>query len=133
MTATDQPHPQPAFVKVNRAVKEHLDAADHALAGCDTVKSSRHLWQAVRIAAVTTLKVRGLPHDTDDDILLSIGVVDEQENAAGAIQLKYGAAGIFRDNANHDFMELSEFLFCLPAAGEFADCMQELLEKDGLC
>ena len=133
MTATDHPHPQPAFVKVNRAVKEHLDAADQALAGCDTVKSSGHLWQAVRIAAVSTLKARGLPHDTDDDILLSIGVVDEQENAAGAIQLKYGAAGIFRDNASHDFMELAEFLFCLPAAGEFADCMQELLEKDGLC
>lgn len=133
MTATDQPQTQPAFVKVNRAVKEHLDAADQALADCNTVKSSGHLWQAVRTAAVCTLQARGLPHDTDDDILLSIGVVDEQENAAGIIKLKYGAAGIFRDNANHDFMELDEFLFCLPSAGEFADCMQELLEKDGLC
>ena len=124
---------QTAFVKVNRVVKEHLDAADRALADCDTVKSSRHLWQAVRIAAVSTLKARDLPHDTDDEILLSIGVVDEQENAEGAIQLKYGAAGIFRDNANHDFLELDEFLFCLPSASEFADCMQELLEKDGVC
>ena len=131
MTAT--PQPQAPFVKINRAVKEHLDAADRALADCDTVKSSRHLWQAVRIAAVSTLEARGLPHDTDDEILLSISVVDEQENAAGSIQLKYGAAGIFRDNASHDFLELNEFLFCRPSATEFADCMQELLEKDALC
>ena len=124
---------QPIFVKVNRAVKEHLDAADRALADGDTVKSSGHLWQAVRIAAVSTLKARGLPHDTDDEILTSIGVLDEQEKAAGSLQLKYGAAGIFRDNANHDFLEMDDFLFCLPSAGEFADCMQELLGKDGLC
>ena len=129
MTATVQP----PFIKVNRAVKEHLDAADRALADCDTVKSSGHLWQAVRTAAISTFKARGLPHDTDDEILLSIGVLDEQENTEGAIQLKYGAAGIFRDNANHDFLELADFLFCLPSAGEFADCMQELLGKDGLC
>lgn len=124
---------QPPFVKVNRAVKEHLDAADRALAGGDTVKSSGHLWQAVRIAAVSTLKARGLPHDTDDEILTSIGVLDEQEKAAGSLQLKYGAAGIFRDNANHDFLELDDFLFCRPSAGEFADRMQEILEKDAVC
>ena len=129
MTATVQP----PFVKVNRAVKEHLDAADRALADGDTVKSSGHLWQAVRIAAVSTLKARGLPHDTDDEILISIGVLDEQEKVAGSLQLKYGAASIFRDNANHDFLEMDDFLFCLPSAGEFADWMQELLGKDGLC
>ena len=131
MTAT--PQPQAPFVKINRAVKEHLDAADRALADCDTVKSSAELWAATRLAAVLVLKQRGLPHDTDDEILLSISVVDEQENAAGSIQLKYGAAGIFRDNASHDFLELNEFLFCRPSATEFADCMQELLEKDALC
>ena len=129
MTATEQP----AFVKINRAVKEHLDAADQALADCDTVKSSGHLWQAVRIAAVSTLKARGLPHDSDDDILTSMGVLDEQEKAAGSLQLKYGAASIFRDNANHDFLELDDFLFCRPSAGEFADRMQEILEKGGVC
>ena len=129
MTATVQP----PFVKVNRAVKEHLDAADRALADCDTVKSSGHLWQAVRIAAVSTLKARGLPHDTDDEILTSIGVLDEQEKAAGSLQLKYGAAGIFRDNANHDFLEMDDFLFCRPSAGEFADRMQEILERDAVC
>lgn len=124
---------QTAFVKVNRVVKEHLDAADRAMADCDTVKSSRHLWQAVRIAAVSTLKARGLPHDTDDEILLSIMDLDNREKADGKIQLSYSAASIFRDNASHDFLELDEFLFCLPSAGEFADCMHELLEKDGLC
>ena len=124
MTATVQP----PFVKVNRAVKEHLDAADRALADGDTVKSSGHLWQAVRTAAVSTLKARGLPHDTDDEILTSIGVLDEQENTGGKIQLKYSAASIFRDNAAHDFLELDDFLFCRPSATMFADCMQALVE-----
>ena len=124
MTATVQP----PFIKVNRAVKEHLDAADRALADCDTVKSSGHLWQAVRTAAVSTLKARGLPHDTDDEILISIGVLDEQENTGGKIQLKYSAASIFRDNAAHDFLELDDFLFCRPSATMFADCMQALVE-----
>ena len=124
MSATDQP----PFVKINRAVKEHLDGAEQALADCDTVKSSGHLWQAVRIAAVSTLKARGLAHDTDDDILISIGVLDEQEKAAGKIQLKYSSASIFRDNAAHDFLELDDFLFCRPSATMFADCMQALVE-----
>ena len=128
--ATDQHLPLPAFVKINRVVKEHLDAADRALADCDTVKSSRHLWQAVRIAAVSTLKARGLPHDTDDEILLSIMALDKREYAAGKIQLSYSAASIFRDNASHDFLELDEFLFCRPSATEFADRMQELSEAN---
>ena len=128
MTAT--PQPQAPFVKINRAVKEHLDAADRALADCDTVKSSRHLWQAVRIAAVSTLKARGLPHATDDEILLSIMTLDKQENADGKIQLSYSAASIFRDNSTHDFLELDEFLFCRPSATEFADRMQELSEAN---
>ena len=120
-------------VTVNRQVKAHLDAADRELMVADTVKSSAELWAAVRLAAVLTLKKRGLPHDTDDEILTSIGILDERENAAGKIKLKYGAAGIFRDNASHDFMELDEFLFCRPSATEFADCMQALLEKEIPC
>lgn len=115
-------------VKINRQVKAHLDAADRELMVADTVKSSAELWAAVRLAAVLTLKGRGLPHETDDEIMESIGVLDEQEKAAGKIKLKYGAAGIFRDNASHDFMDLEEFLFCRPSATEFADYMQALLE-----
>ena len=115
-------------VKINRQVKAHLDAADRELMVADTVKSSAELWAAVRLAAVLTLKQRGLPHETDDEILESIGVLDEQEKAAGKIELKYGAAGIFRDNASHDFMDLEEFLFCRPSATEFADYMQALLK-----
>lgn len=120
-------------VKVNRQVKAHLDAADRELMVPDTVKSSAELWAGVRLAAVLTLKQRGLPHETDDEILASIDVLDVQENAAGKIKLKYGAAGIFRDNASHDFMELDEFLFCRPSATEFADWMQALLEKKMPC
>ena len=117
-----------ATVKVNRQVKAHLDAADRALMVSDTMKSSAQLWAAVRLAAVITLKQRGLPHDTDSDIFESIKVLDEQEKSKGAILLKYGAASSFRDNASHDYMDLEEFLFCRPSATEFADCMQVLLE-----
>ena len=120
-------------VKINRQVKAHLDAADRELMVADTVKSSAELWAAVRLAAVLTLKRRGLPHESDDEILESIGILDDQESAAGKIKLKYGAAGIFRDNASHDFMDLDEFLFCRPSATEFADYMQALLEKEMLC
>ena len=120
-------------VKINRQVKAHLDAADRELMVADTVKSSAELWAAVRLAAVLTLKRRGLPHETDDEIVQSVGVLDEQENADGKIKLKYGAAGIFRDNASHDFMDLEEFLFCRPSATEFADCMQTLLENEAAC
>ena len=120
-------------VSINRQVKVHLDAADRELMVADTVKSSAELWAAVRLAAVLTLKQRGLPHGTDDEILASIDILDDQENAAGKIKLKYGAAGIFRDNASHDFMELHEFLFCRPSATEFADWMQALLEKKMPC
>lgn len=120
-------------VKINRQVKAHLDAADRALMDMDTVKSSAELWAAVRLAAVLTLKRRGLPHETDDEILASISILDDQENATGKITLKYGAAGIFRDNASHNFMELDEFLFCRPSVTEFADCMQALLEPEMPC
>ena len=120
-------------VKINRQVKAHLDAADRELMVTDTVKSSAELWAAVRLAAVLTLKKRSLPHESDDEILESIGILDDQEDAAGKIKLKYGAAGIFRDNASHDFMDLDEFLFCRPSATEFADYMQALLEKEMPC
>ena len=120
-------------VKINRRVKAHLDAADRALMVPDMVKSSAELWAAVRLAAVLTLKQRDLPHETDDEITQSVGVLDEQENAEGKIKLKYGAAGIFRDNASHDFMDLEEFLFCRPSATEFADWMQALLENEVQC
>ena len=118
------------IVKINRAVKEHLDAADRKLADRDTVKSSAELWAATRLSAVTVLKQRGLPHATDDEILLSIMALDQQENAAGKIQLSYSAASIFRDNATHDFLDLDDFLFCRPSATEFADQMQELAEAN---
>ena len=120
-------------VKINRAVKAHLDAADRELMTVDLVKSSAELWAATRLSAVLTLKARNLPHETDDEILDSITALDEQENAGGSILLKYGAAGIFRDNAGHDFLDLEEFLFCRPSATEFADCMQALLEKGAVC
>ena len=118
-----------ATVKINRQVKAHLDAADRELMVSDTVKSSAELWAAVRLAAVLTLKRRGLPHDTDADIFNSIAVLDEQEKASGKIDLHYSSVTIFRDNASHDFMDLDEFLFCRPGATEFADHMQELYEK----
>lgn len=120
-------------VKINRQVKAHLDAADRALMVPDTVKSSAELWAAVRLAAVLTLKRRGLPHKTDGDIFESIKLLDDQEKAAGSILLKYGAASTFRDNASHDFMDLEEFLFCRPSATEFADCMQDLLGSATRC
>ena len=120
-------------VKINRQVKAHLDAADRELMVMDTVKSSAELWAAVRLAAVLTLKKRGLPHDSDGEIFESIKVLDEQEKAKGAILLKYGAASSFRDNATHDYMDLEEFLFCRPSATEFADCMQDLLEDATQC
>ena len=126
MTATNKT----PIVKINRAVKEHLDAADRKLADRDTVKSSAELWAATRLSAVTVLKQRGLPHATDDEILLSIMALDQQENAAGKIQLSYSAASIFRDNATHDFLDLDDFLFCRPSATEFADQMQELAEAN---
>ena len=120
-------------VRINRQVKAHLDAADRELMVPDTVKSSAELWAAVRLAAVLTLKQRGLPHETDSDIFESIKVLDEQVKAKGAILLKYGAASSFRDNASHDYMDLEDFLFCRPAATEFADCMQDLLEGATQC
>ena len=119
--------------QINRQAKAHLDAADGALMVPYTVRSSAELWAAVRLAAVLTLKQRALPHETDDEIMQSVGVLDEQENAEGKIKLKYGAAGILRDNASHDFMDLEEFLFCRPSATEFADCMQSLLESEVPC
>lgn len=121
------------IVKINRQVKAHLDAADRELMVLDTVKSSKELWAAVRLAAVLTLKQRGLPHETDSDILESIQALDEQEKAKGTILLKYGAASSFRDNASHDYMDLEEFLFCRPSATEFADCMQDVLEGGTQC
>ena len=115
-------------VKINRAVKAHLDAADRELMTIDLVKSSAELWAATRLSAVLTLKARNLPHETDAEILDSMGALDQQENAQGSILLNYSAASIFRDNAGHDFLDLEEFLFCRPSATEFADRMQELLE-----
>ena len=120
-------------VKINRQVKAHLDAADRALMVMDTVKSSAELWAAVRLAAVLTLKRRGPRHNTDVEIFESMMALDDPEEAQGKIRLKYGAASTFRDNASHNFMDLEEFLFCKPSATEFADCMQDLLEKTILC
>ena len=120
-------------VKLNRAVKEHLDAADRELMTIELVKSSAELWAAVRLSAALTLKQRGLPYGTDDEILASITALDHQEKAGGKIKLQYSAASIFRDNAAHDFLELDEFLFCRPTATEFADRMQEILEIANRC
>ena len=116
-------------VKLNRAVKEHLDAADRELAVCNTVKSSGCLWAATRMAAVLTLKQRNLPHDTDAEILASIKAVDAAENADGEILSGYLGVRIFYNNARHDFLNLDEFMFCRPGATEFVDRMQELAEK----
>ena len=116
-------------VKVNRKVKAHLDAADRELMVADTVKSSAELWAAVRLAAVITLKQRGLPHGTDDEIMESIKVVDDVESAEGKIVRKYMGVRGFYYNAENDYMELDEFLFCRPGATEFVDKMQELYEQ----
>ena len=113
-------------VRINRQVKAHLDAADRELMVPDTVKSSAELWAAVRLAAVLTLKHRGLPHETDDEITTSMEVMDEAAKAKRRILESYQAVKIFRDNANHDFLDLEEFLFCRPGAMEFVDLMQEL-------
>ncbi len=113
-------------VRINRQVKAHLDAADRDLMAADTVKSSAELWAAVRLAAVLTLKQRGLPHETDDEITMSMEAMDEAAKAKRRVLESYQAAKIFRDNANHDFLDLEEFLFCLPGATEFVDLMQEL-------
>ena len=116
-------------VKINRQVKAHLDAADRELMVADTVKSSAELWAAVRLAAVITLKQRGLPHGTDDEIMESIKVVDDVESAEGKIVRKYMGVRGFYYNAENDYMELDEFLFCRPGATEFVDKMQELYEQ----
>lgn len=115
-------------VKINRQVKAHLDAADRALMVPDTVKSSAELWAAVRLAAVLTLKRRGLPHDTDDQLLESIKAVDEAEEAKGKIVRKYLEVRGFHHNAENDYMDLEDFLFCRPGATEFVDHMQALCE-----
>ena len=116
-------------VKINRQVKAHLDAADRELMVADTVKSSAELWAAVRLAAVLTLKRRGLPHGTDDEIMESIKAMDDTERAEGKIVRKYLGVRGFYYNAENDYMELDEFLFCRPGATEFVDRMQELYEK----
>ena len=116
-------------VKINRQVKAHLDAADRELMVADTVKSSAELWAAVRLAAVLTLKRRGLTHESDDEITMSMEMMDEDEKAKRRVIESYQAAKIFNDNANHDFLDLGEFLFCRPGATEFVDLMQELYEK----
>lgn len=116
-------------VKINRQVKAHLDAADRELMVADTVKSSAELWAAVRLAAVITLKRRGLPHETDADIMESIKAVDDTEGADGKIVRKYLVVRGFHHNAENDYMELDDFLFCRPGATEFVDQMQELFDK----
>lgn len=116
-------------VKINRQVKAHLDAADRELMVADTVKSSAELWAAVRLAAVLTLKQRGLPHGTDDEIMESIKAMDDAESADGKIVRKYLGVRGFYYNAENDYMELDDFLFCRPGATEFVDRMQEMYEK----
>ncbi len=113
-------------IKINRQVKAHLDAADRALMLPDTVKSSARLWAAVRLAAVLTLKRRGLPHETDNEILESIKAIDDDEGAKGKIVRKYLEVRGFHHNAENDYMDLEDFLFCRPGATEFVDRMQEL-------
>lgn len=116
-------------VTINRQVKAHLDAADRELMVPDTVKSSAELWAAVRLATVLTLKQRGLPHGTDDELMESIKALDDTEAAKGKIVRKYLAVRGFHYNAENDFMELDDFLFCRPGATEFVDQMQELYHK----
>ena len=117
-------------VKINRQVKAHLDAADRELMVADTVKSSAELWAAVRLAAVLTAETaRAAPHESDDEITMSMEMMDEDEKAKRRVIESYQAAKIFNDNANHDFLDLGEFLFCRPGATEFVDLMQELYEK----
>ena len=116
-------------VKINRQVKAHLDAADRALMDMDTVKSSAELWAGVRLAAVLTLKQRGLPHTTDAEILESIQAVDDAEGVKGEIVRKYLVVRGFRHNAENDYMDLEDFLFCRPGATEFVDSMQDLYES----
>ncbi len=117
-------------VKINRQVKAHLDAADRELMVADTVKSSAELWAAVRLAAVVTLKKWGLPHASDEEIMESIKVVDDSERAEGRIVRKYLVVRGFHHNAENDYMELDDFLFCRPGATEFVDQMQELFDKN---
>lgn len=116
-------------VSINRQVKAHLDAADRELMVADTVKSSAELWAAVRLAAVITMKKRGLPHGSDQEITASMEIMDTAEGAKRRVLESYQAAKIFHDNATHDFLDLDEFLFCRPGATEFVDLMQELYEK----
>lgn len=116
-------------VKINRQVKAHLDAADRELMVANTVKSSAELWAAARLAAVITLKKWGLPHASDVEIMESIKVVDDTEGAEGKIVRKYLVVRGFYHNAENDYMELDDFLFCRPGATEFVDQMQQLFDK----
>ena len=116
-------------VKINRQVKAYLDAADRELMVANTVKSSAELWAAARLAAVITLKKWGLPHASDEEIMESIKVVDDTEGAEGKIVRKYPAVRGFYHNAENDYMELDDFLFCRPGATEFVDQMQEPFDK----
>lgn len=116
-------------VEINRQVKAHLDAADREMMVADTVKSSAELWVAARLAAVITLEKRGLPHSSDQEIMESIKAVDHSEGAEGKFVRKYLAVRRFHHNAENDYMELDDFLFCRPGVTEFVDQMQELFDK----
>ena len=106
--------------------RNHLLTSLNALASDDCAKCSQHLWLAARQAAVVVAKRRDWPADTDHDVEDAIRRLDTEHGDQFEILSEFNTAEMFRNNADHGFLDKDEIIWFQPIVHEFVERMLAL-------
>ena len=108
------------------AARNHLLTSLNALASDDCAKTSRHLWFAAREAVIAAALRRSWPVSTDEEIKDATRRLDAEYGDEQKIGLEFHTAEMFRDNAEHGFLDKDEIVWFQPIVHEFVDRLLNL-------
>lgn len=91
-------------------IKKHLQTAQEKLAVDDCAGASEQLWLAGRAAAVTAVRRRNWPADTDAEIHAAMRRIDPEYGNQMLILAGYGGAEMFKENAIYGFLDKDDII-----------------------
>ncbi len=91
------------------------------------VERSRRIWEEVEQAVAAVAARRGWPHENFEDLDQAVRHLDEENpNPYRSFWTGFHASLLFRDNAQYDFMEMSEVKATQPRAEKFVKRLESL-------
>ena len=102
-----------------------VDAAEKAIGAGRLEEAGLMMYQAVETAMIGLAKVRNLPHEEYDDLLVLAGQLDEERGTPHSHTVPLLAARAMYDNAQLHFLDIEETLMSPDNARKFILALQE--------